>query len=95
MPHNIQFDKLHLSIIQIYTIQIKFVLSYYKLYTDVVWIVVKNKVPFRGNFELHPIAVTMGNAFGMTGVWSIHLNTTITLAGPVTAYDVIISMTTV
>ncbi len=32
-------------------------------------------VPFRGNFELHPLGVAMGNAVSVTRVWSIHIKT--------------------
>ncbi len=50
----------------------------------------KSWVPFWGKTELRPLAVTMGIAFGKTGVWSIHRNTTITLAGnrPMTSLPV-------
>ncbi len=32
-------------------------------------------LPFRGNFELRPLGVAMGNAVSVTRVWSIHTKT--------------------
>ncbi len=38
----------------------------------VAWIL---KVPLRGNFELRPLGVAMGNIVSVTRVWSIHTKT--------------------
>ncbi len=35
----------------------------------------RKSVPFRGNFELRPLGVAMGNAVSVTRVWSIHAKT--------------------